>query len=130
MPRATGTFTLDSWEPETYDEAEGATLSRVHVTKTFAGDLVGTSTTDIITAVARVEDSAAYAGFERFTGTLHGRKGTFVLHHNATAYAGEAALTWDVLPDSGTGELAGIRGSGGIVNVDGAHSYHLDYELG
>ncbi|MFF4416897.1 DUF3224 domain-containing protein [Streptosporangium sp. NPDC001559] len=130
MTRAGGTFTLDSWEPETYDEAEGATLSLVHVTKTFSGDLVGTSTTDIITAVARVEDSAAYAGFERFSGTLHGRKGTFVLHHNATAHAGESALTWNVLPDSGTGELTGIRGTGGIVNSDGVHSYHLDYELG
>lgn len=130
MPRATGTFSIDSWEPQPYDEAEGAALSRVHVTKTFDGDLLGTSTTDIITAVARVESSAAYAGFERFIGTVHGRKGTFVLHHTATSHAGESSLSWTILPDSGTGELAGIRGEGQIVNDDGAHSFHLDYELG
>jgi len=126
MPRATGTFTIDSWESQTYDEAEGATLSRVHLTKTFDGDLVGTSTADLITAIPPVETSAAYVGFERFTGTAHGRKGTFVLHHTA----GGAALSWTILPDSGTGELLGIRGGGQIVNDDGAHSFHLDYELG
>ncbi|MEV8636947.1 DUF3224 domain-containing protein [Streptosporangium sp. NPDC051023] len=130
MPRAGGTFTIDSWDQQPYDEAEGATLSRVHLTKTFGGDLLGTSTTDIITALGQVEDSAAYAGFERFTGTVHGRKGTFVLHHTATSHAGESSLSWTILPDSGTGELSGIRGGGQIVNDDGAHSYHLDYELG
>ncbi|MEV4182353.1 DUF3224 domain-containing protein [Streptosporangium canum] len=130
MPRATGTFSIDSWDAQPYDEAEGAALSRVHVTKTFDGDLLGTSTTDIITAVAPVESSAAYAGFERFIGTAHGRKGTFVLHHTATSHAGESSLSWTILPDSGTGELAGIRGGGQIVNDDGAHSFHLDYELG
>jgi hypothetical protein len=130
MPRATGTFSIDSWEPQPYDEAEGAALSRVHLTKTFDGDLLGTSTTDIITAMAQVEGSAAYAGFERFAGTAHGRKGTFVLHHTATSQAGESSLSWTILPDSGTGELLGIRGGGQIVNDDGAHSFHLDYELG
>ncbi|MER5648993.1 DUF3224 domain-containing protein [Streptosporangium sp. NPDC002524] len=129
MPHATGTFTVDSWEQRPYDEAEGATLSRVHLTKTFDGDLAGTSTTDIITAIAQVETSAAYAGFERFTGTAHGRRGTFVLHHTATSGPGESALSWTILPDSGTGELLGIRGGGQIVNDDGAHSFHLDYEL-
>ncbi|WP_329084360.1 DUF3224 domain-containing protein [Streptosporangium sp. NBC_01469] len=129
MPRAAGTFTIDSWEPQPYDEAEGATLSRVHITKTFDGDLTGTSTADIITAIPLVEASAAYVGFERFTGTAHGRKGTFVLHHSAGGHAGESALSWTILPDSGTSELLGIRGSGQIVNDDGAHSFHLDYEL-
>ncbi|MFC4530907.1 DUF3224 domain-containing protein [Sphaerisporangium dianthi] len=128
MPRASGAFTIDGWEPETYDEREGATLSRVHVTKTFHGDLEGTSTTDILTAMAQVEGSAAYVGFERFTGALHGRKGTFVLHHNATGSAGEQSLSWTVLPDSGTGELAGIRGGGHIVKDGGAHTYTLDYD--
>ncbi|GII63386.1 hypothetical protein Skr01_34710 [Sphaerisporangium krabiense] len=130
MPRAEGTFDIDSWEPQTYDEREGATLSRVRITKTFRGGLEGASTTDILTAVAQVETSAAYCGFERFTGALHGREGTFVLHHTATSAGDEQTLHWTVLPDSGTGELRGITGGGGIVNDGGAHSYHLDYELG
>ncbi|WP_449060541.1 DUF3224 domain-containing protein [Planomonospora algeriensis] len=130
MPRATGTFGIDSWEPQPYDEREGATLTRVHVTKTFHGDLEGDSTTDIITAVAGEAGGAAYVGFERFTGTVNGRKGTFVLHHTATSHAGESSLSWTILPGSGTDELIGIRGGGQIVNDDGHHSFHLDYELG
>ncbi|MEV7010385.1 DUF3224 domain-containing protein [Streptosporangium sp. NPDC051022] len=130
MPHADGTFTVDSWDPRPYDEAEGATLSHVRLTKTFDGDLVGTATADIITVMTQVEGSAAYAGFERFTGTAHGREGTFVLHHTATSHAGESSLSWTILPGSGTGELSGIRGGGQIVNDDGAHSFHLDYELG
>ncbi|WP_424536918.1 DUF3224 domain-containing protein [Sphaerisporangium viridialbum] len=130
MPRANGDFDIDSWEPETFDEREGATLARVHVTKTFHGDLEGTSTTDIITAMAQVEDSAAYVGFERFTGSVQGRKGSFVLHHTASGSGGERSLSWTILPDSGTGELVGIHGGGQIVPEDGKHFFHLDYELG
>lgn len=130
MPRANGTFEIDGWEPHTIDEREGATLARVHITKTFKGDLEGTSTTDILTAMAQVEGSAAYAGFERVTGTIHDRKGTFVLHHNAGGSGGEQWMTWSILPDSGTRELHGIRGEGKIIVEDGRHSYYLDYEIG
>ncbi|GII81769.1 hypothetical protein Sru01_67510 [Sphaerisporangium rufum] len=129
MPRATGTFDIDTWDPKPLDERPGATISEVHVTKTFRGDLVGTSTTDILTAVTPVPDVAAYVGFERFTGTVHGREGTFVLHHTATATATDQSLSWTIIPHSGTGALHGIQGGGQIVNDDGDHSFHLDYEL-
>ncbi|MFC6085791.1 DUF3224 domain-containing protein [Sphaerisporangium aureirubrum] len=130
MPRATGSFEIDRWDQETADEDEGATIGRVHVTKTFHGDLDGTSTADLLTATAAVEGSAAYVAFERFTGTAHGRKGTFVLHHTASGSGGERSLSWTILPDSGTGELLGIAGGGGIaIEEDGGHTYVLDYEL-
>lgn len=129
MPRAEGTFEIDGWDEQTYDEREGARLSRAHVTKTFQGGLDGTSTTDILIAIGQVEGSAGYVGFERFTGTLDGRQGTFVLQHNAEGSAGEQWMTWRILPDSGTGDLHGIRGEGQIMLEGGKHSYHLDYEL-
>jgi hypothetical protein len=34
-----------------------------------------------------------------------------------------------VVPDSATGELAGLRGRMAIDIIDGAHFYTLDYEL-
>ena len=129
MPRAEGTFDIDKWDGESYDEREGATLGRAHIEKTFQGGLRGTSATDILTAMAQVEGSAAYVGFERFTGTVGERTGTFVLHHNASGSGGEQWMTWTIVPDSGTGELRGIRGEGQICATDGVHSYHLDYEL-
>jgi hypothetical protein len=128
---ARGTFTLDSWEQETYDEAEGATLAEARITKTFTGDLTGTSTTRILTCRAQVETSAAYVGLERFTGTLGARRGSFVLRHDATAHAEEGStLAWTVVPDSATGELSGLRGGGQISqDRDGGHRYVLEYDL-
>ena len=41
---------------------------------------------------------------------------------------GEAALTVTIVPDSGTGELAGISGTLEIDNDEEKHSYVLEYE--
>lgn len=128
---AKGTFTIDGWDQETFDEAEGATLAQATVTKTFTGDLTGTSSTRILMCTTPVETSAAYVGFERFSGTVGGRTGTFVLHHSATADADAGqALHWAIVPDSGTGDLRTIRGAGQItVDADGGHSYTVEYTL-
>ena len=42
---------------------------------------------------------------------------------------GTPSLAITVVPDSGTGELEGIRGSMLIDVVDGVHSYEFTYEL-
>jgi hypothetical protein len=81
--RATGTFEIDSWDEEHYDEREGTRLARVRVAKTFRGDVEGVSTTDFLLAYGAEEGSAAYVGFERVEGRVHGRPGSFVLHHTA-----------------------------------------------
>lgn len=128
--RAEGGFTVDTWDAEKpYDEHEGITIARVHVGKTFTGGLEGTSTTELITVHG--ETPAAYVGIERFHGTLDGRTGGFVLQHNAGGEDGTPWLTWKIVETTGTGELAGIKGEGGIViGPDGGHSYTLDYSLG
>ncbi len=129
MQRAQGTFSLDRFDDEApYDDQDGVKLARVHITKTFQGDLAGASETDIITVYT--ENPAAYAGIERFQGTVQGRKGGFVLRHNAGGTAGVPWMTWKIVETTGTGELAGIRGEGEItIGPDGGHSYRLDYEL-
>ena len=38
-------------------------------------------------------------------------------------------LIIDVVPDSGTGQLAGLAGRVKIVIADGKHSYEIDYTL-
>ncbi|HKV83735.1 MAG TPA: DUF3224 domain-containing protein [Ktedonobacterales bacterium] len=127
--RATGTFTIDSWEPRLYDEAEGATLTRTRVTKTFRGEIEGTSTAELLMASAG-EGSMAYVGFERIAVSIIGHAGTFVLHHNAIASRDGQTATWTVLPHSGTGALQGLRGAAQIVSEpDGGHTFILDYDL-
>jgi Protein of unknown function (DUF3224) len=127
--RYTGTFTIDTWEQ--HDEAhDGLTLSRARVTKTFGGDVVGTSRAELILA-GTDGGSRAYAGFEQVTGTVRGRAGSFVLRHAAEGDAAGGWLTWTVLPGSGTGELAGLRGEGQITrHDDGSHSYWLELTAG
>src|SRR4028119_441730 len=83
--RATGTLEIDSWDEEHYDEREGTRLARVRVAKTFHGDVEGVSTTDLLLAYGAEEGSTAYVGFERVVGSIHGRSGSFVLHHTATS---------------------------------------------
>ena len=127
--RATSTFVIDAWEATPYDEREGATLSRTHITKTFSGEIEGQSTAELLMAVAQ-EGSASYVGIERIEGRVHGRSGSFVLLHSATSTRGAQSATWSVVPDSGTGELRGLRGEARIINEeDGGHTFTLDYDL-
>jgi hypothetical protein len=66
---------------------------------------------------------------ERFVGTVHGQTGTFILQHSAIMDRGEGTLNVVVVPDTGTGDLAGMRGAINIEITDGKHNYALEYEL-
>ncbi len=127
--RATGPFDV-KMTPEAADtEGEGSALGRMAIAKTYHGDLEATARGTMLTAGTSVEGSAAYVAVERVTGTLHGRRGTFALQHMGTMTRGEPSLTITVVPDSGTGELAGLAGKLAIVVVGGKHSYELEYTL-
>ena len=66
---------------------------------------------------------------EKVTGTLHGRAGSFVLQHSATMNRGVPWLSITVIPDPGTGELAGLTGSMEIIIDNKRHSYIFDYSF-
>jgi hypothetical protein len=66
---------------------------------------------------------------EQVTGTLAGRTGTFVLQHSSTMSRGTPQQSILVVPDSGTGDLAGLSGSMTIDIVEGKHYYNFTYEL-
>lgn len=128
--QATASFEISSWDETSYDEREGMVLSRTRLTKTFSGDVVGESAAELLMARTEVEGSAAYVGFERVVGSVHGRAGSFVLHHSASGSRGESSMALSVVPDSGTGALVGLRGEGAIVaEPGGGHLFTLDYEL-
>ncbi len=127
--RAAGTFTIDGWQEEPYDERDGVKLARTRVTKTLQGQIEGQSTAELLMAYAP-EGPAAYVGFERIVGRVHDRAGSFVLHHSATSSRGAQSASWTVVPDSGTGDLRGLRGEAHIaVGPDGGHTFTLNYEL-
>jgi hypothetical protein len=115
--------------PSGNDAADGATLGRMSLDKRFAGDLAGTGQGQMLTAMTAVAGSAGYVAIERVTGTLHGRAGSFVLQHTGTMNRGAPQLAITVVPDSGTGALAGIAGTFVIDIVDGKHFYRFEYTL-
>ena len=51
------------------------------------------------------------------------------MQHCGVMDRGTPELTIRVVPDSGTGELAGIAGRMTIVKDGGKHSYEFDYTL-
>lgn len=105
-------------------------LGRMTVAKTLHGDLEGTSSGEMLTAMTAVKDSAGYVAIERVTGVLQGRRGSFVLQHHATMSRGAQHLTIEVVPDSGTEQLTGIAGAMTItIDKDGKHFYEFEYTL-
>jgi hypothetical protein len=99
------------------------------IDKQFHGDIEGTSKGQMLTAMTEVKGSAGYVAIERVSGTLHGRRGSFALQHTGIMNRGAPQLSITVVPDSGTGQLAGITGKFDIKIADGKHSYEFDYTL-
>ncbi len=127
--KANGTFEVKLTPQASNDKAEGATLGRMSIDKQFHGDLEATSKGEMLTAMTGVKDSAGYVAIERVTETLHGQSGSFILQHNGTMAHGAQQLTINVVPDSGTGQLAGLTGKMTIKIVDGKHFYEFEYTL-
>ncbi|OOG42252.1 DUF3224 domain-containing protein [Polaromonas sp. A23] len=116
--------------PQSLANAEaGPLMGRLSISKTFSGDLQATSQGEMLSAGPTVKGSAGYVAMECVTGTLHGKSGSFVLQHSGTMNRGVPQLTVSVVPDSGTGELAGINGMLSIQMADGQHSYVMEYEI-
>ncbi|GLH68621.1 hypothetical protein GETHPA_01540 [Geothrix rubra] len=103
---------------------------RMAIEKRFQGDLDATSRGEMLTAMTGVKGSAGYTAIERVEGTLHGRRGTFLLQHSAVMSRGVPGdWTVQVVPDSGTGELEGLAGRMTITITEGQHTYSLAYTL-
>jgi hypothetical protein len=111
------------------DDKTGDGLSRMSLDKQYHGDLDGTAKGEMLTGGVSANHSGAYVAMEKFTGTLHGRGGSFILHHTGIMTEGKPDLTILVAPDSGTGQLAGITGKMTIKITDGKHFYDFEYTL-
>jgi len=99
------------------------------IDKQIAGDLVGTTSGQMLSAMTDTKGSAGYVAIERVEGTLHGRRGSFVLQHTGTMNRGIPGLSVTVVPDSGTGELEGLQGEFKIILAEGKHNYEFAYVL-
>jgi hypothetical protein len=106
-----------------------AQIDRLSIDKKYHGDVQGTSTGQM-QAIKDDRNTGAYVALEKVVASLKGRSGTFMLMHYG--YMSQGAVgRWlvEIVPDSGTDELAGLSGTVKIIQKDGKHYYEIEYAL-
>ncbi|MFK0220445.1 DUF3224 domain-containing protein [Streptomyces vinaceus] len=87
-----------------------AAATRAGYTITYTGEAIG-----------------SYTGLELLSGSVDGREGAFVLEQRGTFDAGGTRCTFEVVAGSGSGELAGLSGSGGFTYRHGDTSVAYEF---
>lgn len=128
--QAIGTFNVKLTPLEVFHQGSDAMqLGRMAIEKEFSGDLSASSRGEMLSAITPTPGSAGYVAIEQVQGSLAGRQGSLVLQHSGVMTQGAKSLTLTVVPDSGSGELAGLSGTMAIDIVDGLHHYRFDYQF-
>ena len=134
--RAAGTFSVKAFVPtELVPDPAVPTAVPVGVAtmeKHFEGEVAGRSATLFTSAYDQATGVGTYVAMESFEGSLNDRSGAFNFAHSATTLGSDrSAEFFTIVPGSGTGELAGISGTGGLaIDADGTHRIWFDYDLG
>jgi hypothetical protein len=126
---ATGTFDVKLTPQPPDGGAEDLPIGRMVIDKQFHGDLEASSRGQMLSVRTAVDGSAGYVAMEVVSGSLQGHSGSFVFQHSGAMTRGVPQLTLTVVPDSGTGELAGLAGQMAIQIEDGKHTYDFYYTL-
>jgi len=129
MKRASGSFDVSVQPLANAEVSADPLLGRFLLTKKFSGDLDASARGHMLSAGTATKGSAAYVAIDHVRGTLEGRKGSFVLQHTGSMRRGASSLSVMVVPDSGTEELAGLRGTLSINVVEGRHFYDFLYSF-
>jgi hypothetical protein len=106
-------ITVQNSQAKPYDQTASPALMEIYLSEMFTGDIDGESPVRAL-QVLRDDKSARLVSMQRFRGKLGGRQGTFVLQGSEIVEKGKIKATWFVVPESGTGDLSGLRGEGGF----------------
>lgn len=100
--------------------------------KRYSGEIEGRSATVFTAAFDQTKGIGSYLAMESFEGTVNGQEGTLNFVHSASTSGSDRANEFFCIVDgSGTGNLKGISGTGGIkIDPDGTHHIWFDYGLG
>jgi hypothetical protein len=134
--RANGTFSVKAFNPASLTPEPAITTALpvgvATMEKHYEGDIAGRSATVFTAAFDPATGVGTYVAMESFEGSVDGREGTFNFVHSAsTTGADRSAGYFAIVPSSGTGQLAGISGTGDLViDSDGTHRIWLDYQIG
>jgi hypothetical protein len=128
------TFKATSWDEKSTPEenAKGPHIARAHTTNEYAGRIEGTGVNDYAMYYSGSGEgwgAGTYHGYELVTGTVDGRKGSFVLRHEGSFEDTTVRGTFTVVEGSGTEELEGLKGTGGFVSKHGEEPTGYTFEL-
>ena len=126
---ARGEFDVKMAPMASEEHADGNSTGRYSLDKRYHGELDAAAKGEMLTGGTAVKGSAGYVAIERVEGKLDGRRGSFLLQHLGRMGRGEQEMTITVVPDSGTGELAGLSGQLTIEIEGGKHRYDFAYTL-
>ena len=97
--------------------------------KTFSGDIEGDGSIHWL-MLYRGDKTAHLVGLQRITGSVGGRRGSFVIAAEGDHDGAASQIAWTVVRGSGTGDLAGIAGTGRMVAPGGrTGTYELEYQI-
>jgi hypothetical protein len=132
MPTATGAFSVSDFTPTDHasEIATALPTGHAHMVKTFSGAVEGRSLTQFSFAFSPETGAGTYVAMEAFEGTVDGRRGTFNFAHSATTSGSDRSDEFFlIVPNSGTGELVGITGTGRVVIDEAGERMEFDYSL-
>lgn len=133
--RSNGTFSVKAFNPAAVTpEPAISTALPVGVAtmeKSYEGDVEGRSATIFTSAFDQATGVGTYIALESFEGSVDRLAGAFNFVHSAsTSGADRAAEYFAIVPSSGTGQLAGITGTGGLaIDPDGTHRIWIEYQI-
>jgi hypothetical protein len=121
-----GMFQITAWDESSYFETDnGAKLTQAVVTQRYQGALQGQSEIRFLMSY-QDKANATFVGFERFTGRLGDKEGSFVLQHKGIFAAGVASSEFELVELSATGDLAHLFGKGHFVSTEnGQANYQM-----
>ncbi len=110
--RVTGSFVMKAWDEEPYQELEGGRkLSRAQVKKSYHGEIKGEGSLEYL-MYYQEDGVVSFVGLEHISGSLAGRKGSFILQHTGTFKGDAVQIHLSILKGSGTRDLRGLSGEG------------------
>lgn len=134
--QAVATVTAKTWEEDRIAETDAShAVAKAVFTTSYSGDIDGDSTCGLLISYVDGDPKkpetlvGPYVGYEHVAGALAGRKGTFVLAARGDHRGGVARTEVEVVEGSGTGELAGLRGTGSYAADAQTYTLTLDYDL-
>ena len=132
--RSEGTFEVLGFTPAQVEPAApirtAMDLGVATLEKRYTGEVDGTSAT-LFSGGQAPDGAGTYVAVEAFAGSLDERAGSFVFVHAAGTHGQDRyAEHFSIADGSGTSELAGITGSGGLgIDADGTHRIWFDWDV-